>query len=73
MGRHYPVYIACGWKLFGDCVCVNPMRFAVCVPVGPGPKAYMLTSEGKMFTSKQMFFLLVNWWRAFFITSEVLL
>ena len=36
MARHYPVYIACGRKLFGDCV--NPMRFAVCVPVEPGPE-----------------------------------
>ena len=26
-----------GRKLFGDCVCVNPMRFAVCVPVESGP------------------------------------
>ena len=39
MGRHYPVYIACGRKVFGDCVCVNPMRFAVCIPVGHQPKA----------------------------------
>ena len=46
MNRHYPVYIACGRKLF--CDCVNPMRFAVCVPVGQArvywvASAYLLT------------------------------
>ena len=32
--------VDCVWTeaFFGDCDCVNPMRFAVCVPVGHQPE-----------------------------------
>jgi len=52
------VYSACGRKVFCGCVCITPMRFAVCVPVEPGPQSdggrYVIQSCEAMNTYKDL-------------------